>query len=76
MLALTLNSGSDPDPYHGKGRADIAAETKLAPWKVMIAHYLQRHATVTNGWLSQRLNIGVIHGESRHVRAFERANNR
>jgi hypothetical protein len=39
----------------------------------MIARYLKRHTTVTNGWLSGHLNMGVIHGVSRHITAFEKA---
>ena len=40
----------------------------------MIAYYLKHHTAVTNGWLSQHLNMGVLHGVSRYVAMFERAN--
>ena len=60
--------------YHGKSQPEIDAESKSADWKVMIAYYLKHHTAVTNGWLSQHLNMGVLHGVSRYVAMFERAN--
>jgi hypothetical protein len=58
--------------YHGKSQQEIGSESKSADWKVMIACYLKRHTAVTNGWLSQHLNMGVLHGVSRYVALFER----
>ena len=60
--------------FHGKSKREIDADGKSADWKVMIAHYLKRHMAVTNGWLSQHLNMGVLHGVSRYVALFEQAN--
>jgi len=57
--------------YHDKNQQDIDSSSKSAAWKVMIAHYMKRHTAVTNGWLSQNLNMGVLHGVSRYVAAFE-----
>ena len=59
--------------YHGKSQREISTESKSAAWKVMIAYYMKRHTAVTNGWLSQHLNMGVLHGVSRYVTQFEKA---
>ncbi len=37
----------------------------------MIAHYMKRHTAVTNGWLTQRLKMGITNGVSRYIRLFE-----
>jgi len=60
--------------YHEKSQRDIERDKKSAAWKIMIAHYLKRHTAVTNGWLSQHLNMGVLNGVSRYVAAFEGTN--
>jgi len=57
--------------FHDKNQQDIDSGSKSATWKVMIAHYMKRHTAVTNGWLSQNLNMGVLHGVSRYVAEFE-----
>jgi putative transposase len=59
--------------YLKKTQKDIDRDKKSGAWKVMIAHYLKRHTAVTNGWLSDRLNMGVLNGVSRYVTAFEGA---
>ena len=58
--------------YHKKTQPAIDGESKSAPWKVMIAHYMKRHTAVTNGWLSRHLNMGVLNGVSRYVATFEK----
>ena len=58
--------------YHGKSQQEIVTDRKSAEWKVMIAYYLKRHTAVTNGWLSQQLNMGVLNGVSRYVALFEK----
>lgn len=59
--------------YHEKTQRDIERDKKSAAWKAMIAYYLKHHTAVTNGWLSRRLNMGVLNGVSRYVAAFEGA---
>jgi putative transposase len=59
--------------FQGKGKADIAAEKKSAPWKVMIAYHLKRNTGVSNGWLSSHLGMGSSAGVSRYVSEFDRA---
>jgi len=54
----------------GKNQVDIASEKKAAIWKVMIAYYLKTHTAVTNGWLSDKLNMGAVQGVSRYVSTF------
>jgi hypothetical protein len=54
-----------------KNKRDILLERKSADWKVMIAYYMKKHTNVTNGWLSEHLNMGATQGVSRYVSEFE-----
>jgi hypothetical protein len=54
-----------------KNERDILLEKKSAEWKVMIAYYMKKHTNVTNGWLSEHLNMGATQGVSRYVSEFE-----
>ncbi len=53
-----------------KDRTDIDSDNKSASWKVMIAYYMKMHTAVSNGWLSEKLNMGVVQGVSRYIAAF------
>jgi hypothetical protein len=54
-----------------KDEHDILSEQKSANWKVMIAYYMKKNTNVTNGWLSEHLNMGATQGVSRSVSEFE-----
>ena len=42
----------------GKNASDAAEERLSAAWKLAIASKLKRESSVTNAWLSDRLNMG------------------
>jgi len=54
----------------GKTQADVRADRKTAPWKVMIAHFMKERTSASNVWLTGQLNMGVPQGVSRSVRIF------
>jgi hypothetical protein len=51
--------------------ADIHPDKKSAVWKVMIAHYMKKHTSVSNAWLGTHLNMGRPQGVSQYVATFE-----
>jgi REP element-mobilizing transposase RayT len=51
---------------------DLAVESKSAPWKVALGAALKQKTTVTNRWLSERLNLGNLYEVSRKVNAWQR----
>ena len=55
-----------------KTRSDIEADAKAAEWKVLIAHFLKSHTSVSNVWLANRLRMGAPQGVSRSVSAFDK----
>jgi len=57
----------------GKSSEDIELDKKSAYWKVMIAYYLKTHTAVTNGWLSDKLNMGAVQGVSRYISEFTKS---
>jgi putative transposase len=57
----------------GKSSEDIELDKKSASWKVMIAYYLKTHTAVTNGWLSDKLNMGAVQGVSRYISEFTKS---
>jgi hypothetical protein len=57
----------------GKSSEDIELDKKSASWKVMIAYYLKTHTAVTNGWLSEKLNMGAVQGVSRYISEFTKS---
>jgi hypothetical protein len=46
---------------------DIARAPKSAAWKVAIAGHLKRRLMCSNGWIAERLGMGVLFGVSRYV---------
>lgn len=50
----------------GHEHGEIVSARKSAPWKVAVATRLKQVSTVTNPWLSQRLNMGAPDGVSRY----------
>lgn len=56
----------------GKSAADVAQDAKAAPWKIAIATEMKRRTTVSNPWLSGRLNMGSPFRVSRLVSACTR----
>ena len=40
----------------GKKDADLSSDRKLAPWKVVLAGWIQRHCAVTNRWFSETMH--------------------
>lgn len=55
-----------------KGQIDSISDKKSALWKVMIAHYMKRHTSASNGWLSEQLNMGASQCVSKYVSEFEK----
>ncbi len=51
----------------GKKEADLSADRKLAPWKVVLAGWIKRQCAVTNRWLSETMDMGNIYGISKAV---------
>lgn len=56
----------------GKTARDIATARKSAEWKAAIAFVLKQRTSVTNPWLSSRLNMGPPAMASRLATAFGR----
>ena len=58
----------------GKNSRDILLSRKSSLWKVKIAYYMKKHTGASNGWLSEKLNMGVAHAVSRYTAMFEKNN--
>lgn len=56
----------------GKSSRDIAVARKSVEWKAAIAFFLKERTSVTNPWLSRRLNMGPPAMVSRLTTAFGR----
>jgi putative transposase len=54
----------------GKTSGDLVRDRKSAPWKAAIAFFLKRRTSVTNPWLSRRLQMGPPAMVSRLTTAF------
>jgi hypothetical protein len=58
-----------------KDRTGEAGDAKAAPWKVAVAAWMKGHAGCANGWLGEKLNMGVESGVSRYVSELNAAKN-
>jgi putative transposase len=54
----------------GKTEDDVQSDKKAARWKVMIAYFMRERTSVSNVWLTKRLEMGVPQGVSRSIRLF------
>jgi REP element-mobilizing transposase RayT len=59
-----------------KTQADVAAGKFSAEWKLAIASKMKRETSVTNRWLSDRLNMGVANGVSSNCGVYRRLRER
>jgi len=60
----------------GKSEKDLAADRKLAPWKVVLAAWIKLQCGVSNRWLSEHMAMGNIYSISKAVSAEIRKTNR
>lgn len=57
----------------GKDTSDIREDIKSAAWKVMLAAVIKGHASATNVWITQKLNMGISQAVSQNVGKFRAA---
>jgi len=61
----------------GKSERDLAADRKLAPWKVVLASWIKLQCGVSNRWLSEHMAMGNVYSISKAVSAeIKKANRR
>ena len=54
-----------------KTETDCTQDIKSADWKIQIAAVLKARTSATNGWIANKLNMGVPHAVSRYVGTFK-----
>ena len=55
-----------------KNEKQIRVDKKSEAWKIALAAHLKERTSVTNRWLSQRLNIGDPSNISKHMRLYSK----